>query len=153
MKHLFALLLTLTIGCATTLYDRDYTIIQGTLAAVPIVDKKNERMTFYLHTTEGTYIAIAENRENFDLLESLAHRLNDNKATVYLFCEEAGEEWREYVDSVDYEVFGVGYYDYYAARYVTVITTYGNSFTDVLRSQDWTGFVTSLVKKGVDTAL
>lgn len=144
----------LFVSCATNLYSDDYTVIQGKLRAIPIADAENKRLTFYIDSNDGqTYIAIAENRENFDILKTLVNQIGDNEATIYLFCQEADKEWHEYVDSVDYEVFGVGYYDFYAARYVTVITTYGDRFTDVLRSADWGAFTSSLLKKGIGAAL
>lgn len=153
MKILLSLMLTLFIGCATNLNSKDYTIIQGALVTVPVVDGKSERLTFYVSTPGGVVIAIAENKENFELLRSLANQMGHNRATVYLFCRKADSEWREYVDSVDFEVFGVGYYDFYAKRYVTIITTYGNSFSDVMRSADWASFTSSLIKKGIGAAL
>ena len=153
MKHLLVIVLSLMIGCATSIYDKGYEVIQGTLIEVPILDRSSRRLTFYLDAPEGKMIAIAENKENWDLLKSLANSIGYNKATIYLFCKPADSTWNEYVDSVDFEVFGVGYYDFYAERYVTVITTYGTSFTDVLRSQDWKHFATSLLKKGVGAAL
>lgn len=148
-------MLALVIGCATGIHSSGYTIIQGTLKEVPIIDSHEERLTFYLTDADGLImIAIAENKENFELLEGLHQTLAGNEATVYLFCREADSEWREYVDgSVDYEVFGIGYYDYFAKRYVTVVTTYGNTFTDVLKSQDWASFTTGLLKKGIGAAL
>jgi len=153
MKNLLAFCLVIIMGCATSIYDKGYEVIQGNLITVPIVDKETKRLTFYLSTPEANYIAIAENQENFDLLKSLSNQIGYNKATMYLFCKPADPEWHEYVDSVDYEVFGVGYYDFYAQRYVTVITTYGTSFTDVLRSTDWKSFTSGLLKKGIGAAL
>jgi len=153
MKTLLALVLLLMIGCASNIYDRGYEVIQGTLIGAPILDRSTRRLTFYVDTADGKMIAIAENKENYEILKSLSNQIGHNKATMYLFCKEADSEWNEYVDSVDYEVYGVGYYDYYAERYVTVITTYGNSFTDVLRSQDWASFTTGLLKKGIGAAL
>jgi hypothetical protein len=156
MKKWFAILVALAIvfACATNLYSDDYTVVQGKLRAIPIADGDNKRLTFYIDASDGqTYIAIAENKENFDILRTLVNQIGHNEATVYLFCQEADKEWHEYVDSVDYEVFGVGYYDFYAQRYVTVITTYGSRFTDVLRSADWGTFTSSLLKKGIGAAL
>lgn len=153
MKTLLVLVILFIIGCATGLYAGNYEIIQGTLISVPIVDRSTKRLTFYMDTADGKIIAIAENRENFDVLKTLSNQIGNNKATMYLFCKEAGGEWHEYVDSVDFEVFGVGYYDFNAERYVTVITTYGDSFTDVLRSQDWAAFTTGLIKKGIGAAI
>lgn len=141
-------------SCATGIYSQGYIVIEGKLLSVPITDRESKRLTFYLKTTEGSsIIAIAENTENFSLLRSLANAVGNNKETIFFFCQPADSEWREYVDSVDYEVFGVGYFDNYAERYVTIITTYGSSFGDVMRSQDWAAFTTGLIKKGLNAAI
>jgi len=154
MKHLLALLLVFLMACATGIYSQGYTVIEGKLLSVPITDRSSKRLSFYLKTATGErIIAIAENTENFSLLRSLSNAVGHNKETIFLFCKPADSEWREYVDSVDYEVFGVGYYDNYAERYVTIITTYGSSFGDVMKSQDWASFVTGLMKKGISAAI
>jgi len=137
-------------ACATDIYSSNYTTVQGQLLTSPIIEPKTKRVIFYLTDDEGqVQIAIAENHENFQLLRSLANNMGNNKATIYLFCIEADNNWREYVDSVDYVVYGIGYYDYFANRYITVITTYGDNFTDVLRSTDWKTFILDVGKKAL----
>jgi len=154
MRTLLAAVLVLIMGCATNIYSSGYEMIQGIMITPPLLDKHSERITFYLRDYSGkTIVAIAENKDNFKLLKNLAHNIGFNQKPVYLFALQAGSEWREYVDSVDYEVYGVGYYDSYADRYVTVITTYGSKFTDVLRSTDWKSFITNVGKQAIKAVI
>lgn len=155
MKTIIALVLTLAIGCATSLTDLmdDYTVVEGKLLAVPILDLKADTLTFYIIDHDGVpWVGVAENKENEKLLTSLQSIINMQE-DVALFCIKAPSSWKEYIDTVDYVVYAVGYYDPGAQKYVTVLTTYGNTLSDVLKSADWGAFTTSVAKKAISSAL
>lgn len=161
-KFLLLLITGLLTACSTpnTLKElsEEYTTVRGKVVAPPTPEA--HRLFLYIQMepqegeTEGRVLTcVAENQEKEGILKLLAERVVEADKPLFLIGNPIQGPWHEYAEGVDFEVFAVGYYNPKAQKYQTVITTYGDRVSDMVRSVSWGDFLKMVGKKAVDTAL
>lgn len=136
----------------------DYETIKGVLVAPPVPENGKDRLFMYLKITpegEEPYILtiVAENTEKKSVLGNLANKLNNAPdATVFVYARKVDGPWYEYVEGIDYVAVAVGVYVPYSNRYALILTDYGESLTDALRSLKWGAFIGTLGRAAVKQA-
>lgn len=157
-----ALLMAYLLGCAGfTPKDlaNEYEMVNGALAAEPLLDDTKKRLFIYLKVikpeTDETYIieAVIFNPERKDLLRRIQGKLIESNAPVFLYCVPIKGQWQEYIKGADYEVVAVGLYNVRSQRREIIHASYGNSMTDAIRSVRWGDFIKAALKKGAKTAI
>jgi hypothetical protein len=117
----------------------DYETIKGVLVAPPVPENGKDRLFIYL--------------EKKSVLGNLANKLNNAPdATVFVYARKVDGPWYEYVEGIDYVAVAVGVYVPYSNRYALILTDYGESLTDALRSLKWGAFIGTLGRAAVKQA-
>lgn len=97
-------------------------------------------------------VCLARNREREDILEQLQVLLMQSREhTVHVYAQEVTAPIDEIISGVDFEVFAVGVYVADAKKNRVIVTGYGDSLLEAMRSVKWTDFVQRIFGKGVDT--
>lgn len=126
--------------------------MQGVLASDPRLESSNNRLFIYLQTeSHNLVVCLARNREREDILEQLQVLLMAGREnTVHVYAQRVEGSIEEIVGGVDYEVYAVGVYVPDAKKNRVIVTGYGDSLLDAMKSVKWTDFVQRLLGKGVD---
>jgi len=134
--------------------------IQGTLVAPPVLDDGGRRLFLYVQrksTADGvkeTLVMVAINKDNKGVLQRLARAVpTGTEQPIFVYARPVNGKWKEFVSGVDYEIGGVGYYNRDADRYMTVLTAYGDSLTDVLKNAGWEQFMIEVGKMAIKGAM
>lgn len=101
--------------------------------------------------THNLVVCLARNREREDILEQLQGLLMQGRDhSVYVYAQRVDGPIEEIMSGVDYEVYAVGVYVDDAKKNRVVVTGYGDSLLDAMKSVKWTDFVQRIIGKGVD---
>jgi len=126
--------------------------LQGSLASPPRLEAGGHRLFIYLQTeSHNLVVCLARNREREDILQQLQELLiQGQEHTVYVYAQTVDGPIEEIMGGVDFEVYAVGVYVVDAKKNRVIVTGYGDSLLDAMKSVKWTDFVQRLLGRGVD---
>lgn len=138
----------------------EYQTIQGTLVAPPVLEDGGRRLFIYIQRekpTNGTkevLVCVTVNKDNKDVLKRLSKNVvSGTEQPIFIYARPVNGKWNEFMEGVDYEMIAVGYYNKDAGRYMTAITTYGDSLTDALKNVGWQQFLIDVGKMAIKGAI